>query len=50
MLDLAAVHAIRGRREESERAARAAVAHYEQKGNAVAAERARQLPQRQGGR
>ena len=52
MLDLAAVLSMSERREESERAARAAVALFERKGNAVAAERAQQLlpTNRQGGR
>jgi hypothetical protein len=50
MLDLAAVLATCGRREDAERAARAAVALHESKGNAVAAARARPyLPDRQGG-
>jgi tetratricopeptide (TPR) repeat protein len=43
MLDLAAVLSMSERREESERAVRAAVALFERKGNAVAAERAQQL-------
>ena len=42
MLDLAAVLSMSERREESERAVRAAVALFERKGNAVAAERAQQ--------
>ena len=42
MLDLAAVLSISERREESERAVRSAVALFERKGNAVAAERAQQ--------
>jgi len=51
MLDLAAVLSMSEQREESERAVRSAVALYERKGNAVAAERAQQLlPDRQGGR
>ncbi|NUT54489.1 MAG: hypothetical protein HOQ03_00715, partial [Thermoleophilia bacterium] len=51
MLDLAAVLAISGRREESEAAVRRAVALFERKGNAAAAERAQQLLRdRQGGR
>jgi tetratricopeptide (TPR) repeat protein len=51
MLDLAAVLETCERREESERTARAAVALYGRKGNAVAAARAQSLvPDRQGGR
>jgi hypothetical protein len=50
MLDLAAVIAAGGRREESERAARTAVAEYEQKGNVVAAARAQPFLHGQGGR
>ena len=51
MLDLAAVLSTCGRREDAERAARAAVALYERKGNAVAAARAQSfLHHGQGGR
>jgi ATP/maltotriose-dependent transcriptional regulator MalT len=50
MLDLAVVLGMSGHREESERAARAAVALYERKGNAVAAARVQPvLRRRQGG-
>jgi tetratricopeptide (TPR) repeat protein len=51
MLDLAAVLGACGRREESERAAGAAVAQYERKGNVVAVARAQALlSDREGGR
>jgi hypothetical protein len=51
MLDLAAVLRSCDRRDESANAARAAVALYERKGNAVAAARAQALlPRREGGR
>jgi tetratricopeptide (TPR) repeat protein len=51
MLDLAGVLSISERREEMERAVRTAVALYERKGNAVAAEQAQhQFLLRQGGR